>query len=770
MNRNRNPGKSRREILASRRARVARQTPALFEPLEARLLLSLVGVAPDLGYPRISFESTGQTAYNSGTLQFDVTATPLLFKSSSLTPSIGVLAPSDFEIHIKVNHDGTLNGGTPGPDLKLSGLIDTDGDTDTTDDDVFGTLTGEIYRFGYLSTHATGSGTDAYDFVFTATGGTLLGSYAGKQIGVTVSSENSDFQGTFNAPISGDAKGALGPVQFFIFQPVTIGDFVWNDLNANGVQDDGDTGINGVVVDLLDGQGQLITTTTTINNPVGGAPGYYQFWNLTPGTYQVKVDAINPALAGFTASLTGQGEDAALDSNPQPAGTTPSPLLSPGSDQTLDFGYSRTGGNGPVIDIEKYVKDAQDQNGCQGLTPGFWKQCQHFQYWVGYSQSDSYNAVFGVNDPGNPTLLGALQRGGGGSAALGRQAVAALLNAGNGNIAFAFNRADVIAMVRYAYATGNYENVKGVLEEQNTKENVGLPGGPGTWSVGFGSDADTPPGLTTDAGDLVLFTYVVTNPGPAALSDVTVWDDNETPGNGSDDFQPTPIMDDQGFNVGDLSQDNVLQSGEQWLYVWVKPATAGQHQNIATVTGAFGGIIATDQDAANWLATAPGGCGGCGGGDGHHWGGCGGGDGYHWGGWGGGNGCHWGDWNRHGCGSGWFKGSALTGFVYSDKDNDAKKERGEKGIAKVQIRLTGIDDLGRSVSLTTRTDSDGSYSFANLRAGTYTITEVQPSGWRDGKESVGSLGGTVGSDAISGIQLVSGVTGVNYNFGERSKC
>ena len=78
--------------------------------------------------------------------------------------------------------------------------------------------------------------------------------------------------------------------------------------------------------------------------------------------------------------------------------------------------------------------------GGEGCTPGFWKQEQHFDSWVGFAPSDSFEAVFGVdvtlraggqNTIEDPTLLDALNANGGGVNALARHAVAALLNASN---------------------------------------------------------------------------------------------------------------------------------------------------------------------------------------------------------------------------------------------------------------------------------------------------------------------------------------------------
>jgi len=100
-----------------------------------------------------------------------------------------------------------------------------------------------------------------------------------------------------------------------------------------------------------------------------------------------------------------------------------------------------------------------------GCTPGYWKQKQHFDSWAGYDPGDMFSDVFGV--PYNKTLLEALKTGGGGKKALGRHAVAALLNVANGDVGYKFTVEDVIAMVQYAYETGQFELVKDLLADQN---------------------------------------------------------------------------------------------------------------------------------------------------------------------------------------------------------------------------------------------------------------------------------------------------------------
>ena len=72
----------------------------------------------------------------------------------------------------------------------------------------------------------------------------------------------------------------------------------------------------------------------------------------------------------------------------------------------------------------------------------------------------------------------------------------------------------------------------------------------------------------------------------------------------------------------------------------------------------------------------------------------------------------------------------------------------------------------KAVSVNQRTAADGSYHFSGLRPGTYSISETHPAGYRDGKDSVGSLGGTVSKDLFSSIALAPGAAGTDYDFGE----
>jgi hypothetical protein len=108
------------------------------------------------------------------------------------------------------------------------------------------------------------------------------------------------------------AEAPTSPVQDFgYFIPTSIGDLVWNDLNANGVQDAGEPGLGGVTVLLVgtDGLGNSVELTAT----TGAGPdlGKYLFADLAPGTYTVTVTAPAALLEAPVAS----GTDRLVDSN-----------------------------------------------------------------------------------------------------------------------------------------------------------------------------------------------------------------------------------------------------------------------------------------------------------------------------------------------------------------------------------------------------------------------------------------------------------------------
>ena len=146
--------------------------------------------------------------------------------------------------------------------------------------------------------------------------------------------------------------------------PVDIGDYVWYDSDLDGLLDAGDAdpdtsvrGINGVTVRLLNGTGTVVATTTTADNPVGGAPGWYLFTDLRPGTYNVEF--VLPT--GFLFSPVNIGGDDAIDSDAdRTTGRTGTFALTSGNDD-----FTRDAGMYQYAGLGDFVWDDLDADGLQ---------------------------------------------------------------------------------------------------------------------------------------------------------------------------------------------------------------------------------------------------------------------------------------------------------------------------------------------------------------------------------------------------------------------
>ena len=111
-----------------------------------------------------------------------------------------------------------------------------------------------------------------------------------------------------------------------------LGDRVWYDQNANGVQDVGEPGVAGVTVRLLNAAGVQVGIMAT------NASGYYGFTDLPAGSYRLVFGL--PAGYGFT--LHAQGSAAAdSDADPATGATALSTLAAGATDLTWDAGLVR---------------------------------------------------------------------------------------------------------------------------------------------------------------------------------------------------------------------------------------------------------------------------------------------------------------------------------------------------------------------------------------------------------------------------------------------
>jgi len=364
---------------------------------------------------------------------------------------------------------------------------------------------------------------------------------------------------------------------FYALCQGVIGNFVWHDLNRDGVQDAGEPGLYNVKIELLQ-DGVVVRTAYTDTN------GYFEFTGICPGTYQVRYDATTVA-SGFQPTLTGQGTSE-TDSNPNSSTVTLASFSS--SDLTIDFGFQVpcSGILGDFVWEDRNANGVQDagEPGIPNVEVRLYREGESTPAQVVVTNANGYyqftglcggNFVVEVNPNTLPPAFAASPANQGSNDAtdsdgVNHRAGVSLPadNSSNLTIDFGYYRKTLIQIVKRTNGTDN----------------------------------NTPTGPTVTVGDVVTWTYLVTNTGSTEpLRDVAVVDDNGTPDNTADDFAPT-------FVDGDTNNNGLLDVGETWSYVATGIATAGQYVNWATATGT-GNLSGTPagpaRDPDHYLGSTP---------------------------------------------------------------------------------------------------------------------------------------------------------------------
>ncbi|MBK7787039.1 MAG: carboxypeptidase regulatory-like domain-containing protein [Saprospiraceae bacterium] len=136
----------------------------------------------------------------------------------------------------------------------------------------------------------------------------------------------------------------------------SIGDFVWIDFNANGIQNSGEPGKDSVVINLYNDAGQLVKTTQSFTNMASGVQGQYIFSNVRPGSYFLEF--ITPSQYQIVPQDIG---DDALDSDIDGAGVTPAITVLPGQVIThVDAGIFLPGCIGNFVWLDENKNGIQD--------------------------------------------------------------------------------------------------------------------------------------------------------------------------------------------------------------------------------------------------------------------------------------------------------------------------------------------------------------------------------------------------------------------------
>ncbi len=451
----------------------------------------------------------------------------------------------------------------------------------------------------------------------------------------------------------------------------SLGDFVWSDLNGNGVQDPGEPGIPGVTVTLdpntpSDPSDDVAKTTD--------ANGAYLFPNLQAGAYRV----VFTTPSGFVTSPSNQGGDDAKDSDPV-AGVVTEVLTAGENNLTIDAGFVPLLGS-----LGDFVWSDTDRDGIQDAgEPG----------------------IAGVTvtlDPGTPAnpaddLTTTTNASG---AYLFQN-----LPAGNYTVSF-------VTPSGFATSPANQggDDTKD-SDPVNGSVTVALTAGQSNLTV----DAGFMP-LLGSLGDFVWFDTDrdgIQDAGEAGIAGVTVKLDPGTPANAADDVTTTTNAN-GGYSFPNLPAGNYTVSFTTPAGMTVSPSNQG-------------GDDAKDSDPVNGSVTVALTAGE----------------------------------NNPTIDAGFMPllGS-LGDFVWSDTDRDGVQDPGEPGIPGVTVTLDPGTPANPADDLTTTTNANGAYLFTNLPAGNYTVSFTTPAGTTPSPANQGG-DDTKDSDPVNGSVTVALAAGEN---------
>jgi uncharacterized repeat protein (TIGR01451 family) len=347
-------------------------------------------------------------------------------------------------------------------------------------------------------------------------------------------------------------------------QIASLGDFVWEDLNRDGLQDPDEPAIPNVPVSLLDCTTPPNVLATTTTNSIG----YYLFDNLTPGCYEVQFG--RPA--GFVFTLQNVGINEAIDSDADPVtGRSGQVTLAPGEQNlTIDAGLWRTNSS---IQLKKFT-NGEDADTPTGPEVGL---------------GDTVTWTYDITNTGAVTLTNVT-----------------LVDNIEGSVTcplttLASGQTMTCVLTGIANTLGQYANTAIVTgtptlfptqRVTDTDPSHYITRQPDT-SIRLkkftnGEDADTPTGPEVGLGDVVTWTYDITNTGVITLTDVTLVDDIEG-------GVTCPLV--------------TLLPGQTMTCVLTGIAnTLGQYANTAIVTGTptlFPTQRVTDTDPSHYITRVP---------------------------------------------------------------------------------------------------------------------------------------------------------------------
>ncbi|MEM7235974.1 MAG: SdrD B-like domain-containing protein, partial [Planctomycetota bacterium] len=121
--------------------------------------------------------------------------------------------------------------------------------------------------------------------------------------------------------------------------PASVGDLVWKDLDCDGVKDDGEPGLAGIVLTI-----RPEDSDDVVAEAVTDADGLYRFTDVTAGSYCIEIDEDSiPSGLRFGADVDGRRGDGKA-----------CVFLAEGEDNpSIDFGLCCTGSLGDLVWLDE---------------------------------------------------------------------------------------------------------------------------------------------------------------------------------------------------------------------------------------------------------------------------------------------------------------------------------------------------------------------------------------------------------------------------------
>ncbi|HQY98636.1 MAG TPA: SdrD B-like domain-containing protein [Propionicimonas sp.] len=338
----------------------------------------------------VAFTGSGVTDNGNGSATLTATkgGNAAIILTNTATTNVKKVSVGDF-VWVDTNRLGDQNAGEPGIPGVVLKLTDPDGNAvpgvgpATTDQNGF-------YKFADLPALAAGKHyTVSIDRDDTSTKAALA-NYVPTLAGEGSTPHAANDSSTWIAESSdltsnGDEDLTL---DFgFVAKSYALGNKVWIDTDADGVQDAGESALAGVTVSLTKADGSPATDVDAqaVAAVVTGADGLYCFDKLPAGSYKVNFALTDAQKAQYAFTSTGKGT-AATDSDANSAGDTPAITLGSSSDLTktttglLPSGATTLGASEGIdptwdagvvqlVSIGDYVWLDNDRNGKQDEVP-----------------------------------------------------------------------------------------------------------------------------------------------------------------------------------------------------------------------------------------------------------------------------------------------------------------------------------------------------------------------------------------------------------------